>query len=399
MVIETRPPGYRLRVAPGALDVVEAEELVAQGQAAAANGDHSWAAVALARAWHAWRGPSIGEFADAPFASATAIRLEELRQVALEERIEAELACGRHAPLVGELEALCSAHPLRERLWGQRMVALYRSGRQAEAFRVFQSLRRHLGEELGIEPGPAVVAIEQAVLAQDPALAWAAPAPAVASRSSESQLPTGVVTFLLTDIVGSTGLWDEHGREMALALERHDQLVQEVVAVGGGFTIKSKGEGDATLSVFRRASSAAAAALDLRAAVSAESWAGGLELSIRIALHTGEANERDGDYYGPTLNRAARIRSLATGGQILLSEATTALVRDHLPEDLDSRISDGTSYAGWHATSRSSSCWFRPVPNPPTPHGRQRHWRYRCRPHSRRDSCSHLLHTTTNWRD
>jgi predicted ATPase/DNA-binding SARP family transcriptional activator len=330
--IETRPPGYRLRVGPGALDVAEVESLVAQGQEAAAAGDHSWAAVALARAWRTWRGPSLGEFAEAPFAATTAIRLDELRVVALEERIEAELNCGRHAPLVGELEALCSDHPLRERLWGQHMIALYRSGRQAEALRVYQALRTHLGEELGIEPSPGIVALEGRILAQDPALELTATPPAAVRAAPESHLPTGVVTFLLTDIVGSTGLWDTHRTDMAVALERHDHHVADVVESCGGFTIKSKGEGDATLSVFRRASSAAAAALDLRAAFASEAWAGGIPLSMRIALHTGEANERDGDYFGPTVNRAARIRSLAGSGQIVLSEATTALVRDHLPE-------------------------------------------------------------------
>ncbi len=330
LVIETRPPGYRLRVAPGALDVVEAEELIAQAQVAAADGDHSWAAVALGRAWRGWRGKSLGEFADMPFASATAIRLEELRHVALEGRLEAELACGRHAPLVGELEALCAAYPMRERLWAQRMVALYRSGRQAEALRVYQDLRRHLGDELGLAPGPDLANLERMIVAQDPLLTWDAAAPGVETNRPVGGLPSGVVSFLLTDIESSAELWDEHPTAMVLALERHDGLVLETVAAGGGTVIKSKGEGDATLSVFRRASDAIATALDLQTAMAGEAWSEGIELRVRVAVHTGEAHERDGDYYGPTINRAARLRSLARGGQTVVSEVSAALVRDHL---------------------------------------------------------------------
>jgi DNA-binding SARP family transcriptional activator/tetratricopeptide (TPR) repeat protein len=328
--IETRPPGYRLMVAPGSLDVVEVEELVAQAQAAATTGDHGWAAVALARAWRLWRGPSLGEFADAPFAASTAIRLEELRRVALEQRIDAELATGRHAALTGELEALCAEHPLRERLWEQRMLALYRSGRQAEALRVYQEMRAHLVDELGNEPGPSAAALEQAVITQDPALDWS-PTSTARPAAVSGALPTGVVTFLLTDIVESSGLWDRHPATMPRVLERHDRIVVDTIAAGGGHTIKSKGEGDSTLSVFGRATDAVATAYDLATAIASEPWPDGVALRVRVALHTGEANERDGDYYGPTLNRAARLRALADSQQVVLSEVTAGLVRDHLP--------------------------------------------------------------------
>ncbi|MFZ0172832.1 MAG: response regulator [Acidimicrobiales bacterium] len=146
-------------------------------------------------------------------------------------------------------------------------------------------------------------------------------------------LPSGVVTFLLTDIEGSSQLWETYGPAMADALVRHDELIAETVAASGGVFIKSKGEGDSTLSVFHRASGAATAALELRRRLAEERWPAKMNLSVRMALHTGEAHEREGDYYGPTLNRAARVRALATGGQVLASAATAELLRDGLPND------------------------------------------------------------------
>src|SRR5207244_3467074 len=155
----------------------------------------------LAEALRAWRGQPLGELADEPWAAADAHRLAELRLVVLEERIDAELACGRHAALVPELESLCAAQPLRERMWAQRILALYRSGRQSEALRVFQQLRSTLADELGIDPSPDLQGLERAVLAQDESLSWNAPIATPSPLPARAvELPTGVVTFLLTDI-------------------------------------------------------------------------------------------------------------------------------------------------------------------------------------------------------
>jgi class 3 adenylate cyclase len=145
------------------------------------------------------------------------------------------------------------------------------------------------------------------------------------------ELPEGVVTFLLTDIEGSTPLWEAHGMAMGSALARHEALIAEAVVAHHGQLIKARGEGDSTLSVFARASDAVEAALAFQLALGAEVWPGGIMLTTRAALHTGEAELRDGDYYGQTLNRAARLRSLAQGGQILLSRATAEVVADQLP--------------------------------------------------------------------
>src|SRR5207237_4111472 len=111
-----------------------------------------------------WRGPALSDVASAPLARAEAARLDEARLVALEERVEADLACGRHGELLPDLEALTRAHPVRERFWAQRMVALYRSGRQAEALRAYQDLRRILTEELGLDPSLPIAEPEGPIL-------------------------------------------------------------------------------------------------------------------------------------------------------------------------------------------------------------------------------------------
>jgi class 3 adenylate cyclase len=148
-------------------------------------------------------------------------------------------------------------------------------------------------------------------------------------------LPEGIVTFLLTDIEGSTPLWETHRAAMSTALARHEALIAEVVASHGGRLIKSRGEGDSTLSVFVRATDAVAAALALQQALAAERWPAGITLPTRVALHSGEAELRGGDYYGQTLNRAARLRALAHGGHVLLSQGTAELVMDQLPPGMD----------------------------------------------------------------
>ena len=168
-VLLTRDSGYLLAVQPEQVDALRFERLVEEGRDALSASEPERAAAALAAGLALWRGPALADVAGGSLAQPEAIRLEELRLAALEDRIEADLAVGRRE-LVGELEQLVARHPLRERLWGQLMVALYRSGRQADALRVFQRARAVLIEELGIEPGPELRRLEAAVLAQDPAL-------------------------------------------------------------------------------------------------------------------------------------------------------------------------------------------------------------------------------------
>jgi DNA-binding SARP family transcriptional activator len=164
--IVTQEPGYVIRVGPDELDLHRFERLVRDAQQA----DPELAARLLRDALGLWRGPALADLANAPFAQAEIRRLEELRLGALERRVEADLALGRHRELVAELEMLVQAHPLREGLRGALMRALYGSGRQAEALEVYRETRRLLVDELGIEPSPALHELEQAILRQDPVL-------------------------------------------------------------------------------------------------------------------------------------------------------------------------------------------------------------------------------------
>jgi predicted ATPase/DNA-binding winged helix-turn-helix (wHTH) protein len=165
--LETVGRGYRLRVEPGELDAERFERMYESARALSA----VEAAGALRGALALWRGPALADVRYEPWAQPEIRRLEELRAVAIEARIDAELALGEHARLVGELEALVAEHPLRERLRGQQMLALYRSGRHADALAAFRDARGVLDEQLGLEPGPELRRLEQQILAHDPALA------------------------------------------------------------------------------------------------------------------------------------------------------------------------------------------------------------------------------------
>ena len=157
----TKAPGYLIRVEDDELDVLQLERLVRDGMPRAA--------------LELWRGPPLAEFTYADFAQSEIARLEELHLSCLEQRIDADLAAGRHGELIGELEALVADHPLRERPREQLMLALYRSGRQAEALTTYRDGRHALVDELGIEPGRSLRELEQAILRQDPALDANAP--------------------------------------------------------------------------------------------------------------------------------------------------------------------------------------------------------------------------------
>jgi WD40 repeat protein/DNA-binding SARP family transcriptional activator len=166
----TRPPGYLLRVEPGELDLDDFERLVADGREALATGDPASAARSLRAAEALWGGRALADLDLDGLLRIEIERLEELRLAAVEERIEAELALGEHRELVGELQALSGEHPYRERFRAQLMLALYRSGRQAEGLEVYQRTRTLFDDELGLVPGVELQELERAILVQDPAL-------------------------------------------------------------------------------------------------------------------------------------------------------------------------------------------------------------------------------------
>lgn len=191
-----RPPGYMLVVEEGELDLEVFEQLLADGRQALGRGDPERAAVLLRDAESLWRGRPLADLEFEPFARFEAQRLEELRLLAIEARIDAELELGRHATLCPELETLAAEHPLRERLRAQLMLALYRSGRQAEALEAYRTARSVLVSELGLEPGPPLRQLEQAILEHDPTLEpprsgrqGGAPASAAAHEPEREQPP------------------------------------------------------------------------------------------------------------------------------------------------------------------------------------------------------------------
>src|SRR5215470_12653584 len=165
-----RPPGYLLRVEPGELDLEEFEQLVTDGREALATGDPACAARSLRTAEELWNGRALADLELEGWLRIEIERLEELRFAAVEERIDAELALGQHRALVGELEALSGEHPYRERFRAQLMLALYRSGRQAEGLEVYRQTRTLFDEQLGLAPGVELQELERAILVQDPAL-------------------------------------------------------------------------------------------------------------------------------------------------------------------------------------------------------------------------------------
>jgi predicted ATPase/DNA-binding SARP family transcriptional activator len=169
-LVEYTGGGYRLAIEPAGIDAVAFEHLVSRGHAALSSGEPPRAAALLADALALWRGPALADVADAAFAQAPVARLEELRLAAAEDLTEARLALGQGAALVPDVEQLATAHPLRERLRGQLMRALYAAGRQAEALAVYDQTRRLLADRLGVDPSPELASVHLAILRADPAL-------------------------------------------------------------------------------------------------------------------------------------------------------------------------------------------------------------------------------------
>ena len=309
---------------PAETDASRYKQITRSGRDAVAAGDIAQAVASFEEALGLWRGTP--ELPDNRRGISEKTRWIESHAALVEDRADALLATGRAAEIIGELEAAVADAPLRERRWGQLMLALYRAGRQGEALAAYRRVRSLLADELGVDPGTELRRLEAAIVTQDAAL----DAPVLQQVSSV----TRAVTFMLTDIEGSTAAWEADSGAMAVALARHDELVEQIVTSRGGRLIKTRGEGDATFSVFDRPSGAAAAAMELQDAMAREPWGLREPMRVRVALHTGEAELREGDYFGRAVNRAARLRSLADGAQILCSGATAELVIDSLPDDV-----------------------------------------------------------------
>jgi class 3 adenylate cyclase len=359
----THPGGYAAVVAPGELDVDRFTTQVHEGRRFVA-ADPARAAELLRDALALWRGPALADFTFEPFAQADIVRLEELRLVAQEERIEADLALGRHGELAGELEQLVEQHPVRERFRAQLMLALYRSGRQAEALETFHEGRRELVEQLGIDPSPGLQRLEKAILTQDSLLdppqrvrvaptdapPVAAPEPAPASGAPDLRK---TVTVLFTDIVRSTELWEALDPEvLRRVLARYFDVAKAVVERHGGSL--EKFIGDAVVAVFGvptvredDALRAVRTAVELRTELGSLNvelerlW--GVRLATRTGVNTGEvvtAGGVDGSLIaGDAMNLAARLEQAAPQDEILIGHQTWRLVKDAVRvEEVESEL-------------------------------------------------------------
>ncbi len=260
--LASAPEGYLLRAWPGEVDSECFEDLLRT-----ATGQPADVADRLGQALALWRGPVL---ADVPSDSLRGerARLEELHRLAHERRIEAELAMGRHLELVAELEGLVQADPLREGPRRQLMLALYRSGRRADALATHREVQEVLAGELGVDPGPELQALELAILKQDAEL----DTPSICELDQPLRVapPTGTVTFLMSDLEGSTRLWEEHPEEMAAALRRHDELLRNAIEGTRGYIVKTMG--DAFHAAVRTAQEAAMAAVEIQQRMASEPW-------------------------------------------------------------------------------------------------------------------------------
>lgn len=310
----TRPPGYLLRVAPGELDLDRFRHLVEEAEGA----EPDVAAEHLRDALALWRGSPLADLAAEP-AGRAAAHLGELRLSALEARIDADLALGRHAQLVPELEELVAREPHRERLRRQLIVALYRSERQADALDAYTDARRTLVEELGTEPGRDLQELQRAVLRQDPTLdapAAVAPAPSRAPLAEARK----TVTIVVADVAPADAPADPEARRTVLSeraraaeveLGRHGASATSLGAarVLGVFGVPAAGDDDSLRAV--------------RAAVALRSS----HLATRVGLSTGEVVTGDPLVSGAPVDEAARLQEQAEAGEVLAAARTWRVVR------------------------------------------------------------------------
>jgi class 3 adenylate cyclase/DNA-binding winged helix-turn-helix (wHTH) protein len=356
-ILETRRPGYLLHVEPEQLDLDRFDRLAREGRDALSDGDASTASVKLHTSLALWRGGPLADFTFEPFAHAEIERLEEMRLTTVEDRIEADLELGRHRELVGELESLAKAHPVRERLQAHRMLALYRSGRQAEALQAYHDTANVLREDLGIDPGASLQRLYEDMLRQEPSLQ--APQPeraeptatrvtAAAAIPAMSPSPPATVvdqsqmltlTALFADIVGSTSLAERLSPEEVRAIigecvNRMSRVVEEF----GGMVQAYMGDGIAAyfgLPEAHEDDTARACRAGLRLLQVARDYAGEVEtawgisdFSIRVGINAGRTATAEvgsaapqGVAFGDPLNVAARLQSIAEPGTVVVGEA------------------------------------------------------------------------------
>jgi DNA-binding SARP family transcriptional activator/class 3 adenylate cyclase len=373
--IETHPPGYRLHVDNGELDLTRFEALAEQARRQLEPEKRSqllWKALSL------WRGELLADLRYESFAQEEIARIAELRVAVLEERIDADLAKGSHHELVGELESIVAVHPFRERVRGQLMLALYRSGRQAEALHVFQEGRRALVEELGINPGPALQRLQEQILNQDPSLdvpgreqtpeeVGVVPVDGATDPGGRPELreERKLATILFAEVSGSAPHGESLDPERLRGLVRaYFEVLSDVIATWGG-TLE-KYIGDAVVAVFgvpavreddaERALWASLEMLDqLEVLNRTFDERHGITLALRIGVDTGEVivprDRESGEQLvtGDAVSVAARLQQVTDPGTILTGDRTHRIThrifRFGEPVTLDWKDKDGPAIA------------------------------------------------------
>ncbi len=339
---------YRLDVNPEEIDANAFVETVVAARSRVAT-DPQGVSTDLRGALAGWRGRPYADLTDVPGLEHEVRRLEALRLEAVELRIDADLASGHDSDLIAELEALAEEHPTRERFRAQHMLALYRSGRQAEALRAYRRTESYLADELGVEPSPELQDLELRILEQDDSLS-AGGATAITHR----------LAFLVTDIEGSTTRWDRFPQAMAVALTNHDAILRDEIERVGGRVFKHTGDG--VLAVLPGAVAAADAAEAIQTRIMRTDWGEVGELKVRIGIDLGEAEERGGDFFGPPLNRAARLCAIGHGGQVLVSSAAEREVTATAPAGLQIRHLGEVSLRGMATPERIAQLVFVGLP-------------------------------------
>ena len=299
--ISTEHSGYVLNTLPGEIDAARFEELVRSSEATGPEEE----VTRLSEALSLWRGEVLSGL-DLYIVLHESNRLDELRLVAIERCADAELSLGHHQELVGELESIASTHPLRERLQGQLMVALYRCGRQGDALAVYRRTRTKLAEELGIDPSKSLQDLELAVLNQAPEIAPPSRPASSAAVVVASTPVSETLTFLFTDIEGSTEklarLRDAYSELLAV----HHQIIRARLASHQGREINNAGDG--FFAVFTSPRACISAVIEMQRALASYEWPGGEQVRVRMGVHTGEAAETGAaGLVGLEVNRAARI--------------------------------------------------------------------------------------------
>lgn len=283
--------------------------------------DPERAATLLRDALGLWRGDPYADVDGRAVFESEIVRLCELRLVALEARVDADLGCGRHREVLGELEALTAEFPLRERLWGLWMLALYRAGRQAEALAAYQRLRTMLGEELGIEPSTELRVLEEQILLQDPVVDLVAPVPRdlpaqlMSFDSGQLELPSRqLAAVMFTDMVGFTALMQENEQLGLEKRARYRNVLETQHDTFAGRIVNYYGDG--ALSVLPNSVDAVLCAVAIQRQLREP-----LEVPVRIGVHVGDVIVEPTGVIGDAVNIASRIESFGVPGAVLVSDS------------------------------------------------------------------------------